>query len=553
METVMLVLILLMAVVVSHIIALFVTQFLRLAIPTPLIQIAVGAALAAFGGLGVALKPELFLLLFLPPLLFSDGWSIPKTGLIRDKWTILEMALLLVVFTVVFGGFFMHWLIPAMPLAVAFAVAAIMSPTDPVAVSAITERISIPKRLLHILAGESLLNDASGLVSMRFAVAAAMTGSFSLLAAFGTFLWTALAGLVIGAATTFIIAHAGNRLFARFQLEAGSQIIISLLIPFIAYLLAENAEASGILASVAAGVMMSFMENYAPNAATTRMRRFAVWNTLQFVANGIIFVLLGEQLPEIISGAANVVRETGHQNPLWLGFYVFIIYAVLIALRFVWVWVSLRFTLFNATRRGLQSFNPGWKLVAATSFAGVRGTVTLAGVMTLPLFLANGQPFPARDLAIFLAAGVIVLSLIAASIVLPFLLRNLKLPQEASSRKEEESAQAAAYEAAIQAVEKETHALCEGQSDADIYTNAGAHIMQIYRERLTSIISDNDSEEKISRHTQDNKVEKLLRLRALEAERQVYYDYKRQRLLPEESADKFLHAVDLMEAQLSAV
>jgi len=552
MEAVRIVLILLMAVVVGHIMTLFITRFLKIAIPTPLIQIAVGAALAAFGGLGVALRPELFMLLFLPPLLFSDGWSIPKEGLIRDRWTILEMALFLVVFTVIFGGYFMHWLIPAMPLAVAFALAAIMSPTDPVAVSAITAKVSVPKRLLHILEGESLLNDASGLVSMRFAVAAAMTGSFSLFAAFGTFLWTALAGLIIGAATTFVIARTANWLFARFQLEAGSQIIISLLIPFIAYLLAEHIEASGILAAVAAGIMMSFIEDYAPNAATTRMRRLAVWNTLQFVANGIIFVLLGEQLPEIISGAANVVRDTGHQNPLWLLVYVALIYAALIVLRFIWVWVSLRFTLFNATRRGIQAFNPGWKLVAATSFAGVRGTVTLAGVLTLPLFLADGRPFPVRDLAIFLAAGVIVLSLIAASIALPFLLCGLKLPQEASSRKDEETAQAAAYEAAIQAVETETHNLCQGQSDADIYTNAGAHIMQIYRDRLTSLSADNDSEEKALRHEQDNKVEKLLRLRALEAERHVYYDYKRRRLLPEESANKFLHAVDLVEAQLSA-
>lgn len=548
METVILILILLIAVVVSQIISLF----LPVGIPSPLIQIAVGAALAAFGGLGVALRPELFLLLFLPPLLFLDGWSIPKEGLIRDKWTILDMALFLVVFTVLVGGWFMHQLIPAMPLAVAFALAAIMSPTDPVAVSAITARVNVPKRLMHILEGESLLNDASGLVSMRFAVAAAMTGTFSFFAAFTTFLWTALAGLIIGAATTFIINRLANFLFVRFRLEPGSQIVISLLIPFIAYLAAEHMEASGILAAVAAGIMMSFMDDFMQNAATTRMRRHAVWGTLQFVANGIIFVLLGEQLPEIISSAENAVRDTGHESALWLVFYIFIIYAALIALRFLWVWVSLRLTMFKATRKGQQVFNPGWKLVAATSFAGVRGTVTLAGVLTLPLFLADGQPFPTRDLAILLAAGVIILSLIAASIALPFLLCDLQLPPEPSMRKNEENALAKAYEAAIQAVEQEAHALCEGQSDADIYANAGAHVMQIYRDRLSVLSENSDSDEQVLRHEQDTQAEKLLRLKALQAERQVFYDQKHRRLISEESANKLLRAVDLAEAQISA-
>jgi len=547
METVMIVLILLIAIVVSQII----TQFLPIPIPTPLIQIAVGAALAGFIGFHITLRPELFLLLFLPPLLFMDGWSIPKEGLIRDKWTILEMALFLVVFTVLLGGAFMHWLLPAMPLAVAFATAAIMSPTDPVAVSAITARINVPKRLMQILEGESLLNDASGLVSMRFAVAAAMTGSFSLLAAAGTFLWTALAGLFVGAAVTFIIVRCASRLINRLHIDAGSQIVISLLMPFIAYLLAEHIEASGILAAVAAGITLSFMEDFVQTTGSARIRLSIVWDTLQFVANGIIFVLLGLQLPQIISDAGNVVRETGHENIAWLFVYTVVIYLSLVILRFIWVWVSLRLSIVYNTRKGKQVFNPGAKLVAAFSFAGVRGTVTLAGVLTLPLFLADGQSFPARDLAIFLAAGVIILSLIAASVTLPFLLRNVQLPPEPSYRKQEDQAQIAAYQAAIQAVETETHNLSQGQSDADIYTAAGAHVMQIYRDRLSLMSQDSLDEEKAQRHEQATQTEKLLRLKALAAERKVFYDYKRRHLLPEESADKFLHAIDLVEAQLS--
>lgn len=175
MGTIGIVLSMLAAVVVSGI----VVRAIPLAVPTPLVQIALGAAIAAISPVHeVQLDPEIFFLLFLPPLLFIDGWRIPKEGLLRDKGLILELALGLVICTVVGMGFFIHWMIPAMPFPVAFALAAIVSPTDPVAVSAITARVPVPKRVMHVLEGESLLNDASGLVCFRFAVAAAVTGAF---------------------------------------------------------------------------------------------------------------------------------------------------------------------------------------------------------------------------------------------------------------------------------------------------------------------------------------------------------------------------------------
>ena len=204
MESIAITLILLVAVVVSG----SLSRLSPVPLPLPLVQIALGAAIASFADLKVELSPDIFFLLFLPPLLFLDGWRIPKEGLFRDKGTILELALGLVVVTVVGLGFFIHWMIPAMPLAVAFALAAIVSPTDPIAVSAIAARVPIPKRMMHILEGESVLNDASGLVCMRFAVAAALTGSFSLPSALATFLWVALGGLAIGVAVTWCVTKA---------------------------------------------------------------------------------------------------------------------------------------------------------------------------------------------------------------------------------------------------------------------------------------------------------------------------------------------------------
>src|SRR5690606_33289172 len=183
METIGIVLFMLGAVVLSGIIV----RTLPLGVPTPLVQIGLGAVIAAFSSFEVRLDPEIFFLLFLPPLLFLDGWRIPKEGLLRDKGMILELSLGLVFLAVVGMGHFIHWMIPAMPLPVAFALAAIVSPTDPVAVSAITSRVPMPKRVMHVLEGESLLNDASGLVCFRFAVAAALTGAFSLSGAAVTF------------------------------------------------------------------------------------------------------------------------------------------------------------------------------------------------------------------------------------------------------------------------------------------------------------------------------------------------------------------------------
>src|SRR3981081_3554696 len=479
-EAIAVALFLLLAVVVSGALA----RMSPVALPPPLVQIALGAFIASVANLGVKLKPDIFFLLFLPPLLFLDGWRIPKEGLFRDKGTILELALGLVVFTVVGVGYFINWMIPAMPLAVAFALAAIVSPTDATAVSAIAARGPMPKRLMHVLEGESLLNDASGLVCMRFALSATLTGRFSLLDSVGTFLWLAIGGIAIGASVTWIASVAKNWVSRHFGEETGSQILISLLMPFSAYLLAEHLHCSGILAAVAAGITMSYVEQGGQALPITRVRRSAVWDLVQFTASGIVFVLLGEQLPQFVAGAARVVREAGHREPIWLVVYVVAINLALAVLRFIWVWTSLRFTLFRAALKGQNPYVPSWRLIAATSLAGRPGTTTRAGLLTLPLTMNDGSVFPARDLAIFLAAGVIIVSLVAASVSLPFLLKGLELPPEPSQQEEEDRARIAAAEAAIQAIEQAQHHLGQGRSDADLYTNVGVRIMELYRQRI---------------------------------------------------------------------
>lgn len=539
MHSIDVVLAMLLAVAVSG----YLVRIVPFSLPLPLVQIGLGAVIAGVFNKGYDLDPELFFLLFLPPLLFLDGWRIPKDELFKDLPTVVELALGLVVMTVLGMGLFIHWMIPAMPLAVAFALAAVVSPTDPIAVSAIAARVPIPKRMMHILEGESLLNDASGLVCLRFAIAAALTGTFSASSAALNFLWVAFGGLAIGVAVTMAVTWAKYRVSRRFGEEIGSQILVSLLIPFGSYLLAEHFHCSGILAAVAAGVTMSFAEISRQALPATRVRRNSVWDTIQFAANGIIFVLLGEQLPAILHGARETVALTGHQNVWWLALYVLAINVGLAALRFVWVWISLRLTLL---RRGDARQSPEWRLVAAMSFAGVRGAITLAGVLTLPLLAANGTPFPARDLAIFLAAGVIVTSLVVASIGLPLLLRGLQMPADASAQAEEDAARVAAAEAAIREVERVQHDLAAGRNDADLYASAGARIMDLYRERIEARSQEGEAAEAARR---EDGIERELRLAGLKAERAAIFRSARERRIGSATSSKLVRELDLLEAR----
>jgi CPA1 family monovalent cation:H+ antiporter len=491
------------------------------------------------------LEPEIFFLLFIAPLLFLDGWQISRQGLARDKWTILALALGLVVFTVLGAGYFIHWLIPGIPLPVAFALAAILSPTDAVAVSTLAERAPIPRRLLHILQGESLLNDASGLVCMRFAVAAMLTGAFSVGEALRSFAWLAVGGLAVGAVVALLATMGKDWVSRRYGEVTGSQILISLLIPFGAYLLAVRIDASGILAAVAAGLVMNREEQSGRVLAVTRVRRSAVWEAMHFAGSGMVFLLLGEQLPEIFEGAARVVSETGHQRELWLLGYVLAIALALAALRFLWVWATLDLVLFRRLAEREVNAGPSWRLIAATSLAGVRGAITLAGVLTLPLTLLDGTAFPARDLAILLAAGVIVVSILAAQIGLPYLMRGLKLPAESAPQRQEELARAVAAEAAAKAVERALRRIGKEGQDAPLYLDAGSRIIASYQQRVEA---RNRTGEEVEVARRSDEVERSLRLVALEAERNELYRMARAGRLADELARKLVREIDLQES-----
>lgn len=542
MQTAYTVLILLMLVGVSRLLGRVIP------LPLPLVQIGAGALLAwPTLGLHVALDPELFLFLFLPPLLFSDGWRMPKCELWRLRGPILTLAVGLVLFTVVGAGYFIHWLIPSIPLPVAFALAAVLSPTDAVAVSAISQN-RLPTPLMHMLQGEALMNDASGLVTFKFALVAAVTGAFSLANASVTFVLVAVGGLAVGVALSWLVGRLRSWMIARGWDDPATHVVFMLLLPFAAYVLAERVGASGILSAVAAGMMQSWLD-LLPRQTNTRLLNRSVWSLLEFAFNGLIFLLLGLQLPDIIKAVAS------HETSLWPTLLyrcldVIAIFLVLLVLRFVWVQSIWRLSILLRRWRGKGAVTqvPTARSCWLLTVGGVRGAVTLAGVLSVPL-LMGGDAFPERDLLIFIAAGVILLSLIAACIALPMLLRGIEKSPDDKRRNEVREAWRKTAEAAIHALETE-EVNPQDAAQAALATELKARIMSEYRHQLEVF---NDSAEAQALAFQMDLLERRLRLKALRAQRLELYSLSRHHQIGDDVLREVLGELDLSEANLGPV
>ncbi|TPL85653.1 Na+/H+ antiporter [Mesorhizobium sp. B2-3-14] len=514
-------------------------------VPLPVLQIAIGAALAwPAKGLHVEIDPELFLLVFIPPLLFGDAFAAPKRELVALRGPILDLAVGLVFFTIVGFGYALHWLVPSIPLVVAFALAAVLSPTDAVAVSAIVDRNVVPSRLMHILEGESLLNDASGLVMFRFAVAAALTGSFSFAGASLSFLYAVAAGILAGVAALFIAAKALQLLNRIGGVPAEAQVLVMILLPFVAYLGAEHVGASGILAAVTAGLLTGASGMYRFLGVSARMQTLSLWATLTFVFNGALFILLGLQLPDIIR---KVPPELSSRH--WLiepVATVLILTLCLIGLRFLWIWVG-DIAQAIAARIGKREAEPfGFRVRLAGSVAGVRGAITLAGILSLPLALQDGSPFPARDVVIFLAAGVIICSLLIASLALPRVARGLVEPGQDPAAAEERRARVGAANAAIARIESIANEAGEGEAVQARLAVADS-IVAGYRRRIAA---SDEADEARAEAREAGRLELELRVAGIEAERSALRAMFRSQEINDHTMRALFSEITLTEALL---
>lgn len=412
------ILLLLFCLLISNIISHYIPS-----IPTALTQIATGIILALiFVNLSFEMEAEWFLLLFIAPLLYNDGRHFSREELWEMRGPILGNAIILVIITTIGGGYFIHGLIPDIPLAAAFALAAILSPTDPVAVNGIAKRIQIPQKILSLVRGESLINDASGLVAFNYAIAAVITGYFSLPEAIIDFSYKFLAGAVLGIMLGFLVTLIRFTLRKQGIIDATFHSLLQVLTPFIVYIITEEfLHASGIIGVVTAGIVHSLVrERTETMIADEQVLTEHIWSLVLFVLNGVVFLLLGLNIPSSMAGA---VVDPNIDNWLLIG-YVVIIGAVILAIRFGWSYFFYELGLAK------DAIKPDLRTHMMISLTGVRGAVTMAGVLSLPYFLMNGDPFPQRSLILFIAAGVILFTLVVATLFLPVLSKREPVAEE---------------------------------------------------------------------------------------------------------------------------
>jgi CPA1 family monovalent cation:H+ antiporter len=523
-------------------------RILPFQIPLPLVQIAAGALLAfPVFGLHVDFDPELFLVLFIPPLLFADGWKTPINEFLHHGREIMGLALVLVLITVVGIGYLIYWLVPGIPLIPAFALAAVLSPTDAVALSGIVGEGRIPKKIMSIVQGEALMNDASGLVSLKFAVAVAMgTMVFTWGGASVEFLKVAVGGLVAGVAICWLYGRS-LRLLSRWSGDdPATQTVLLLLLPFASYLIAEHLGVSGILAAVAAGMTITRSGIIRQAPLAMRLRANSVWQMLEFVFNGMVFLMLGLQLPDILS--TSIAQAQADPNvELWMLFTdVLLVYAALMVVRFGWLWIMKRTSMRLLKKKPLEFTNYSLRELLIASFAGVRGAITLAGVLSIPLFLSNGDPFPARYELVFIATGVILVSLLVGVVLLPILLRDVESIDKVGHRREIQFARAAMAGVAIESLHKMEQRLesdTEENIDPELLKEVSLRVIGNLRRRA-------EGKNDIEQAQFAENLERRFRLNALRAERAEVYHLRATQEISNETMQKLLHDLDLLEALL---
>ncbi|STD40384.1 Sodium, potassium, lithium and rubidium/H(+) antiporter [Edwardsiella tarda] len=493
------------------------TRMLPFQVPLPLMQIVIGALLAwPHFGLHVDFDPELFLVLFIPPLLFADGWKTPTREFLHHGREIFGLALVLVLITVIGVGYFLHLLLPEVPLVAAFALAAVLSPTDAVALGGIVGQGRIPKSIMGVLEGEALMNDASGLVALKFAIAVAMgTMVFTISGATLEFIKVALGGLLTGAAVTWLYSKS-LRVMSRWAGDdPATQIVFLMLLPFASYLIAEHIGVSGILAAVAAGMTISQSGVIRNAPLTMRLRANSVWAMLEFVFNGMVFIMLGLQLPGILENSIIQADRDPNIETWYLFADVVLVYALLLVLRFLWLWGMKRISLHFFQRNPLQFASYSMRDLWIASFAGVRGAITLAGVLSIPLFLSDGSPFPGRYQLVFLAAGVILFSLLIGVVALPLLLHGVEVSDGATYRDEELMAKSISAEVAIESLKKMQERLeadTEENIDPQLLTEVSSRVIGSLRRRVMT-------KENVDEIREVENLERRFRLTALRAER----------------------------------
>lgn len=497
----------------------------RLEVPYPILLVIGGLGLALIPGLPrVRLNPELVFLFFLPPLLYPAALFTSWRDFRANLGSISLLAIGLVLFTTVVIAWVAH-VLTGMPWAAGFVLGAIVSPPDAVAATAIAQRLRLPRRIVTILEGESLVNDATALVAYRFAVAAVLSGSFSLAGASARFLVAGAGGVLFGLLIGWVVGKIHTRLD-----DPPVQVTISLLTPFAAYLPADRAGLSGVLAVVTTGLYLGWR---APEIVNARMRlqSFPVWGMVVFLLNGLIFILIGLQLPEVVENLA--ARPKGE-----LAWHALAISAAVIAVRMAWVFSAIWLRRIFCTSP--QDKHPDWRNVVVVAWTGMRGVVSLAAAMALPVTLPNGSPFPGRDLILFLTFSVIFATLVLQGLSLPAIIRWLKVEDDGASDKEEREARLKANEAALARLNE-----LEGAKDKVTLERLRAE----YEDRIRQLQILGNEGGSVPGSMRNDGYESLLR-EALKMERQTILQLRNERVINDAVLRRIQRDLDFAEGRL---
>jgi CPA1 family monovalent cation:H+ antiporter len=523
----------------------------RTGLPAAALLTLIGILYAFLPGPNIDLSPDLVLTLVLPPLLYSAALDSSLSAIRRNLRTVVSLSVLLVLATALLIGIGFSMFVAGATLAAGIAVGAAVAPPDPVAALAIGRRVGLPPRLVTLIQGEGLLNDATALTILTVAVSAATGEGYSTVGAFGEFVIAAVGGVAAGLLVAFAV-----RPLRRLRTDPLSSNAISLATPFVAYLLGEAVHVSGVLAVVVAGLVIG---HHNPNWASgaTRLQTNAVWRLVDFLLEGFVFLLIGQQLPSVIDGlgeyeTSTIVTAAG------------ITIGVVLLLRPLWLWLTEHLPVALHTRLGGEEFDeetgrrPGGgtqlsgREIVVLSWAGTRGVISLAAIFALPLTVESGEPFPDRELLLFCAFLAVLVTLVGQGLTFGPLVRALGLRADAADEARlRNQARTAAVEASLELLEsaqEEEHDLAEDQAIAALRTQLNARLVR-YRKRLELLESAEAGEIPMSPQYEAN-----LRLRraVIDAQRDELLRWRDLGRLPDESLRILQRELDHEEGLLPA-
>lgn len=506
----------------------------RFKISYPILLVIGGLAISLIPGLPeFSINPDVVFLVFLPPLLFEAAWYTSWNSFWKNRRSILTMGFGLVFVTSIAVAYLSVHLIPGFTLALGFLLGGIISPPDAVAATSVLKDVSLPKRGITLLEGESLVNDAASLTVFRMALAVIMTGTFTMQEAVVGFFTLAVMGIFVG----LVIGHI-LFLFLKYIAKASSITTpITLIAPYIMYIVAEHFEWSGVLAVVSGGLFLSFRSKDYMDYHT-RIQTREVWETIGFLLNGFVFILIGLELPIIIEGIEQVSKSWAIQIAL-------IITLVIIVIRIIFIYIASYVPRLSSRVRRKEP-NPGWKMPLILGWAGMRGVVSLASALAIPIYLTNGQHFPHRNLILFITFVVILITLVVQGLSLPWLIKLVNLEGNSSEIPEEAQIEAIRYRLVKQEME-----LLKTKYPKELEENNTVKAINLSLKRsLESTATNLSSEAKIKMANERGLYKKVMQ-DLIDVRREMIYTMRSEKDYDESVLRALEHNLDLEESRLN--